>query len=41
VTSAGLEGLDGGPPDSTLPGQLVLAGGEEFCDFEASAVTLA
>jgi len=30
-----LEGLDGGPPDTSLPGQLVVEGGEEFFDFEA------
>jgi D-alanine--D-alanine ligase len=30
-----LEGLDGGPPDTSLPGQLNIAGGEEFYDFEA------
>jgi D-alanine-D-alanine ligase len=30
-----LEGIDGGPPDTSLPGQLVVAGGEEFFDFEA------
>jgi D-alanine-D-alanine ligase len=30
-----LEGLDGGPPDTSLPGQLLIDGGEEFWDFEA------
>ncbi len=30
-----LEGLDGGPPDTSLPGQLLIEGGEEFWDFEA------
>jgi D-alanine-D-alanine ligase len=30
-----LEGIDGGPPDTSLPGQLHLGGGEEFYDFEA------
>jgi D-alanine-D-alanine ligase len=30
-----LEGLDGGPPDTSVPGQLVIEGGEEFYDFEA------
>jgi D-alanine-D-alanine ligase len=30
-----LEGLDGGPPETSLPGQLVIDGGEEFFDFEA------
>jgi D-alanine-D-alanine ligase len=30
-----LEGVDGGPPDTSLPGQLVIDGGEEFWDFEA------
>src|SRR6202021_3273910 len=28
-------GGDGGPPDTSLPGQLVIDGGEEFWDFEA------
>ena len=30
-----LESIDGGPPDTSLPGQLRLDGGEEFFDFEA------
>jgi D-alanine-D-alanine ligase len=30
-----LEGLDGGPPDTSMPGQLLVEGGEEFFDFEA------
>jgi len=30
-----LEGMDGGPPDTSLPGQLLISGGEEFWDFEA------
>jgi D-alanine-D-alanine ligase len=30
-----LEGVDGGPPDTSMPGQLVIEGGEEFYDFEA------
>jgi D-alanine-D-alanine ligase len=30
-----LEGLDGAPPDTSLPGQLFIDGGEEFFDFEA------
>jgi D-alanine-D-alanine ligase len=30
-----LEGLDGAPPDTSMPGQLLLEGGEEFYDFEA------
>jgi D-alanine-D-alanine ligase len=30
-----LEGRNGGPPDTSLPGQLVIDGGEEFWDFEA------
>jgi D-alanine-D-alanine ligase len=35
IECAVLEGLDGGPPDTSLPGQLVIEGGEEFYDFEA------
>ena len=30
-----LEGVGGGPPDTSLPGQLLIEGGEEFWDFEA------
>jgi D-alanine-D-alanine ligase len=30
-----LEGADGGPPDTSIPGQLLIDGGEEFWDFEA------
>ena len=30
-----LEGLGGNPPDTSLPGELRLDGGEEFYDFEA------
>jgi D-alanine-D-alanine ligase len=30
-----LEGLDGAPPDTSIPGQLLVEGGEEFWDFEA------
>jgi D-alanine-D-alanine ligase len=30
-----LEGVDGAPPDTSLPGQLRVDGGEEFWDFEA------
>ena len=30
-----LEGVAGGPPDTSLPGQLLIEGGEEFWDFEA------
>jgi D-alanine-D-alanine ligase len=30
-----LEGLDGGPPDTSLPGQLTIGGSGEFYDFEA------
>ncbi|HEY2288097.1 MAG TPA: D-alanine--D-alanine ligase family protein [Streptosporangiaceae bacterium] len=30
-----LEGVDGAPPDTSLPGQLMIDGGEEFWDFEA------
>jgi len=30
-----IEGVDGAPPDTSLPGQLLIDGGEEFWDFEA------
>lgn len=30
-----LEGVDGAPPDTSVPGQLQIDGGEEFWDFEA------
>ncbi len=30
-----LEGLNGAPPDTSLPGKLELGGGEEYFDFEA------
>ncbi|HWG65226.1 MAG TPA: D-alanine--D-alanine ligase family protein [Streptosporangiaceae bacterium] len=30
-----LEGLDGAPPDTTVPGELRIEGGQEFYDFEA------
>ncbi len=30
-----LEGIDGAPPDTSVPGQLLIDGGEEFWDFEA------
>jgi D-alanine-D-alanine ligase len=35
IECAVLEGLDGGPPDASVPGEIVIAGGEEFYDFEA------
>jgi D-alanine-D-alanine ligase len=35
IECAVLEGVDGGPPDTSLPGQLVIQGGEDFYDFEA------
>jgi D-alanine-D-alanine ligase len=30
-----LEGINGAPPDTSVPGQLMIDGGEEFWDFEA------
>jgi D-alanine-D-alanine ligase len=30
-----LEGIDGAPPDTSVPGQLLIDGGEDFYDFEA------
>ena len=35
IEVAVLEGLDGTPPDTSLPGELRLDGGESFYDFEA------
>jgi D-alanine-D-alanine ligase len=35
IEVAVLEGVDGAPPDTSLPGELRLEGGEEFYDFEA------
>jgi D-alanine-D-alanine ligase len=35
IEVAVLEGLNGAPPDTSLPGELRLDGGEEFYDFEA------
>ncbi|MGN6677983.1 MAG: D-alanine--D-alanine ligase family protein, partial [Streptosporangiaceae bacterium] len=35
IEVAVLQGLDGAPPDTSLPGELRLDGGEEFYDFEA------
>jgi D-alanine-D-alanine ligase len=35
IEVAVLEGLNGAPPDASLPGELRLEGGEEFYDFEA------
>jgi D-alanine-D-alanine ligase len=35
IEVAVLEGLDGEPPDTSLPGELRIEGGEEFYDFEA------
>jgi len=36
-----LQGIDGAPPDTSLPGQLRLGGGEEFYDFEAKYLDVA
>jgi D-alanine-D-alanine ligase len=30
-----LQGIEGAPPDTSIPGQLLVDGGEEFWDFEA------
>jgi D-alanine-D-alanine ligase len=35
IEVAVLEGIDGAPPDTSLPGERRLEGGEEFYDFEA------
>jgi len=35
IECAVLEGQGGGPPDTSLPGQLIFSGDEQFFDFEA------
>jgi D-alanine-D-alanine ligase and related ATP-grasp enzymes len=35
VECAVLEGLDGGPPEASVPGQVIVDPGSEFYDFEA------
>jgi D-alanine--D-alanine ligase len=35
IECAVLEGQDGGPPETSVPGQIRVNGGEEFYDFEA------
>ena len=35
IECAVLEGVDGGPPDASLPGEVVVASGADFYDFEA------
>ena len=35
IECAVLEGLDGGPPDTSVPGQVRVNGGEAFYDFQA------
>ena len=35
IEVAVLQGADGGPPETSMPGQLLVDGGEEFWDFEA------
>jgi D-alanine-D-alanine ligase len=35
IECAVLEGIDGGPPDTSVPGQVRVNGGEDFYDFEA------
>jgi D-alanine-D-alanine ligase len=35
IECAVLEGVDGGPPDASLPGEVVVADGADFYDFEA------
>ena len=35
IECAVLEGRDGGPPEASIPGQVVVAAGAEFYDFEA------
>jgi D-alanine-D-alanine ligase len=35
IECAVLEGVDGGPPEASLPGQVMVGGGSDFYDFEA------
>jgi D-alanine-D-alanine ligase len=35
IECAVLEGVDGGPPDASLPGQVMVGGGADFYDFRA------
>ena len=35
VECAVLEGIDGGPPEASLPGQVVVDPGSSFYDFQA------
>jgi D-alanine--D-alanine ligase len=35
IECAVLEGVDGGPPDASLPGQVMVGGGADFYDFAA------
>ncbi len=35
VECAVLEGVDGGPPEASLPGQVMVGGGADFYDFQA------
>ena len=35
IECAVLEGLDGGPPEASVPGEVVVGGGHEFYDFAA------
>lgn len=41
VECAVLEGLDGGPPDTSQPGQLVIGGGGGFYDFDTKYLSSA
>jgi D-alanine-D-alanine ligase len=41
VECAVLEGLDGGPPEASVPGQVVVDPGSEFYDFEAKYLAAA
>src|ERR1700749_4401704 len=35
IECAVLEGVDGGPPEASLPGQVMVGGGADFYDFQA------
>jgi D-alanine-D-alanine ligase len=39
IECAVLEGIDGGPPDASIPGQVMMGGDADFYDFDAKYLT--